>query len=107
MKAVYLLVLLACVLGTLPLEVLLRTRVYRRPRRWLLSLFPVVVVFSAWDVYAISRRHWKYDRHQVTGVRIGNLPLEELLFFIVIPTCAILTFEAVRAVRGWSAGDEQ
>jgi hypothetical protein len=43
----------------------------------------------------------------VSGIRIGNLPLEELLFFVVIPTCAILTFEAVRAVRGWSAEDEK
>ena len=106
MKALYLLVLAGCVLGTLPLELVLRTRVYARPRRWLLSLAPVVVLFSAWDVYAISRRHWSYDRGQMTGVRIGNLPIEELLFFVVIPTCAILTLEAVRAVRGWTVGDE-
>jgi lycopene cyclase domain-containing protein len=100
-------VLVACVVGTLPLEIFLRTRVYRRPRRWLLALLPVVVVFSGWDSYAISRGHWAYDRHQVTGLRIGNLPIEELLFFVVIPTCAILAFEAVRAVRGWKAGDEK
>lgn len=104
---VYLLVLGACVLGTLPLELLLRTRVYRRPRRWLLSMLPVVLFFSVWDVYAISRHHWTYDRRQTSGVRIGNLPLEELVFFVVIPTCAILTFEAVRAVRGWPGGDER
>jgi lycopene cyclase domain-containing protein len=106
-RAVYLLVLAACLLGTLPLEIFLRTRVYRRPRRWFLSLAPVVAVFSAWDVYAISRRQWAYDKHQVSGIRIGNLPVEELLFFVVIPTCAILTFEAVRAVRGWSTEDEK
>ena len=103
---VYLFLLGACVLGTLPLELLLRTRVYGRPRRWLLSLVPVVALFSLWDVYAISRHHWAYDRRQTSGVRIGDLPLEELLFFVVVPTCAILTFEAVRAVRGWRAGDE-
>jgi lycopene cyclase domain-containing protein len=105
-RAFYLLVLLACFLGTLPLELLLRTRVYHRPRRLVLTLIPVVVLFSAWDVYAIASRHWAYDPRQLSGVRIGNLPLEELLFFLVIPTCAILTFEAVRAVRGWPAGDE-
>ncbi len=36
MKATYLLVMAACILGTLPLEVVLRTDVYRRTRRWLL-----------------------------------------------------------------------
>lgn len=106
MKASYLLVLAACFLATLPLEFRWRARVYRRPRRWLLSLLPVVVVFVAWDVWAIDRDHWEYDHRQTTGVRLGNLPLEELLFFVVIPTCALLTFEAVRRVTGWRAGDE-
>ena len=35
----------------------------------------------------------------------GRLPLEELLFFLVVPVCAILGFEAVRAVaRAGRAG---
>jgi len=106
-RATYLLLMAACVLATLPLELVLRTRVYRRPRRLLLSLAPVLVVFAAWDVWAIDRGHWRYDPRQTTGVALpGHLPLEEALFFVVIPTCAILGFEAVRAVRGWRAGDE-
>lgn len=107
MKAVYLLVLGGCLVGTLPLELFLATRVYGRPRRLVLSLLPVLVPFLCWDVYAIARHHWRYDPHQIVGVRLpGHLPLEELLFFLVVPICAILAFEAVRAVRGWSAGDE-
>ena len=106
MRAAYLLLLLACFAGTLPLEVHWRARVYRRPRRWLLSLLPVFAVFVAWDVWAIARGHWTYDPEQVSGVTFaGDLPLEEVLFFVVIPTCALLTFEAVRRVTGWHAGD--
>jgi hypothetical protein len=36
----------------------------------------------------------------------GGLPLDEVLFFIVVPVCAILGFEAVRAVLRLPAGDE-
>jgi hypothetical protein len=36
----------------------------------------------------------------------GRLPIEELLFFIVVPICSVLTLEAVRAVRGWPVDDE-
>ena len=36
----------------------------------------------------------------------GRLPLDEVLFFLVTPTCAILAFEAVRAVKRWPVGDE-
>ncbi len=102
----YVVVLALCLVGTAPLEVVLRTRVYARWRRLLLTLLPVVAVFVVWDVLAIRAGHWDYDPEQVTGVALGGLPLEELLFFLVIPVCAILTLEAVRAVRGWTVGDE-
>ncbi|MET0740011.1 MAG: lycopene cyclase domain-containing protein [Candidatus Nanopelagicales bacterium] len=104
----YIGVLACCLLGTVWLEVVLRTRVYRRWRRLLLTLLPVVAVFVAWDVYAIAAHHWSFSSDQVTGIRLpGDLPLDELLFFVVIPICAVLAFEAVRAVRGWPAGDER
>ncbi|HSP39289.1 MAG TPA: lycopene cyclase domain-containing protein [Frankiaceae bacterium] len=104
---IYVAVLVFCLIGTAPLELMLRTRVYRRPLRLVLTLLPVVVVFVAWDVYAIARHHWTYDGRQTTGVVLpGRLPLDELLFFLVIPICAVLTLEAVRAVKGWTVGDE-
>ena len=106
MRLAYLLVLAGCLIGTLPLELVLHTRVYARWRRLVLTLLPVLAVFLVWDVLAIRAGHWDYDPAQVTGVELGGLPLEELLFFVVIPICAVLTLEAVRAVRGWRVGDE-
>lgn len=103
----YLLVLLGCLVGTAPLELCLGTRVYARWRRLLLTLLPVLGVFVVWDLLAIRAGHWGYDPAQTTGVSLGRLPLEELLFFVVIPICAVLTLEAVRAVKGWPVGDEQ
>ena len=101
MRFTYLLVLLACLLGTLPLEIFLGVRVYRRWRRLVLTLLPVVVIFAAWDVAAIAAGHWHFDARQTTGVVLpGGLPLDELLFFVVIPICALLTFEAVRRILG-------
>ena len=103
----YLAVLAFCLLGTLPLELWLGVRVYRRPRRLLLTLLPVVAVFMAWDVYAVSAGHWEFDPAQTLGLVLpGDVPVEELLFFLVVPTCAVLAFEAVRRVKGWPAGDE-
>jgi hypothetical protein len=32
--------------------------------------------------------------------------VEEVLFFVVVPTAGLLTLEAVRSATGWSAGDE-
>jgi lycopene cyclase domain-containing protein len=57
------------------------------------------VAFVAWDMAAIAAGHWSYDDSQVVGVWLpGRLPLEELLFFLVVPLCSVLAFEAVRTV---------
>jgi lycopene cyclase domain-containing protein len=103
---IYLAVLAGCLICTAPLEIFLRVRVYTRWKRLLLTLLPIVVVFVAWDLYAISRHHWSYDSRQTTGIVLpGHLPVEELLFFLVIPICAVLTLEAVRTVTGWPTGE--
>ncbi len=75
----YVAMLAFCLLGTLPLEVVLRVGVYRRVRRLALTLLPVVPVFVAWDLYAVARGHWTFDRSQLLGVRLpGGLPVEEV-----------------------------
>jgi lycopene beta-cyclase len=95
----YLLVLGLCVLITLPLEFFLSARVYRRPRLLVRAVVPVILVFAIWDYIGIWRNHWSYEPTKVTGVELpGGMPIEELLFFIVIPICGLLTFEAVSTV---------
>jgi lycopene cyclase domain-containing protein len=105
----YLLILAGCLVGTAPLEVVLHTRVYARWPRLVATLVPVALIFGAWDVAAIHAAWWHYDRRYLVGVTLpGRLPLEELLFFLVIPTCAVLTLEAVRVRRPhWLIGDER
>ena len=108
MHYTYLLILAACIVGALPLEFVLHTRVYARWRRLLVVLVPVGVVFGSWDVLEIRAHAWRYDPAQVVGLTLpGRLPIEELLFFLVNPTCSVLTLEAVRARKPhWLIGDE-
>ena len=94
----YALVLLACLVGTLPLELVLHVGVYRQWRRLLLTLLPVLAVFVTWDVLAIRAGHWSFG--DLLGPRLGDLPVEELAFFVVVPVCSVLALEAVRKVRG-------
>ena len=97
----YLGVLAACLACALWLEPVLRVGVSRRWRRLLPTLAPVVAVFVVWDVVAIVAGQWSYDPGQLVGITLaGRLPLEELLFFVVVPLCAVLGFEAVRKVSG-------
>ena len=103
----YLAVLAGCLLGASWLEVWPGTRVYRRIGRLARAVLPAFVLFSGWDLYAISRHHWSFDPAQTLGLVLpGGLPVEEALFFLVVPTCAVLALEAVRRVTGWSTGED-
>ena len=95
----YLAVLAGCLAGAVWLSPVFRLGVFRRWRLLLASVLPVAIVFILWDVAAIAAGHWSFDPAQTTGILLpGRLPLEELLFFLVVPVCAVLGFEAVRLV---------
>jgi lycopene cyclase domain-containing protein len=105
----YLLLMVGCLLITLPLEVVFGARVYRRAAVLAIAIVPVVIIFSIWDIVGILRDHWTYSPRFTTGVKlIFGMPIEELVFFIVVPVCGLLTYEALglvlRRIRGRSPG---
>ena len=106
-RATYAAVLLFVVVGSGWLEVVVRTRVLRRWRRWLLALAGAGDRVCHLGRAGSGRGQWGFNPDRVSGAYApGGLPVEELLFFIVVPTAALLTLEAVRSMTGWSAGDE-
>lgn len=97
----YLLLMGACLALTLPLEFIYGARVWRRPLRLVQVLAVPVAVFAVWDVLAIRAGVWGFNPRYVTGWELPlGLPVEELVFFLAIPICAILAYEAVRRSLG-------
>ena len=91
----YLIVLGACLLITAPLESF-GGGVYRQPRRVAAAVLPVAAVFLIWDAIAVAARVWSYNPRYILGLMLpGKVPLEEVLFFLVIPVCGLLTYSAV------------
>lgn len=101
--------LLFTVVGSFWLEIALKVRVLARVKRVAMTIGPVAILFIAWDLYAVHVGHWYFDKTQIVGVVFpGGLPLEEVLFFVVVPLAAIMTIEAVRSVKkSWTVGDEK
>lgn len=94
----YLLVLAACLAITAPLE-LFGSGVYRHPRRVLTAVLPVAAVFLIWDEVAAVTNVWTYDSRYISGLTIPvGVPIEEVLFFVVIPLCGLLTYNAVSTI---------
>jgi lycopene cyclase domain-containing protein len=96
----YLSLLVGCLVLTLPLELVIGARAYRRPRALASAVLPVAAVFVVWDALAARASWWSFDARWVLDLpRPLGLPLEEWAFFLVVPICAVLTLEAVRHLR--------
>ena len=97
----YLFVLAACLAITAPLEIL-GAGVYRQAWRTAGAVLPVAAVFVLWDAIAIAAHVWTYNPRYVSGIEVpGVMPIEELLFFVVIPLCGLLTYNAVDTILMW------
>ena len=94
----YLIVLAACLAITLPLEIF-GDGIYRRAWRAVRAILPVAAVFLLWDEVASNAHVWSYNCAYITGASIPfQMPIEEVLFFVVIPLCALLTYNAVSTI---------
>jgi lycopene cyclase domain-containing protein len=100
----YLILMATCLVVTAPLE-LFGARVYRQPARLARAVLPVALIFLIWDALAIAGHVWTYNLRYVTGIQLPwRIPIEELVFFLVVPVCGILTYAGVQAIaRRWPA----
>ena len=63
-------------------------------------LFPAMIIpallYIIWDIYFISKGVWSFNEEYSTGIKLYNLPLEELLFFFIVPYCCVFIYACVR-----------
>ena len=58
---------------------------YKKLGRVLAAYLTAGAAFIAWDVWATAEGHWGFAPEHVMGVRLAGLPVEEVLFFLIIP----------------------
>jgi lycopene cyclase domain-containing protein len=68
----------------------------------------ILVIYLAWDFWAVSKGSWYFDREQTVGLYIfSRLPIEEVLFFIIVPLMVVLTYLALIKLSRPSSKDEK
>lgn len=73
---------------------------YRKPTALILSISLILIIFGGWDIFATWRGHWSFNPEGVLRFRIVNLPVEEVLFFVIIPFCCLFTWETIKYIKG-------
>lgn len=73
-------------------------------QRWK-YIFPAILVmmvpFLIWDEYFTQMGFWSFNEAYISGVRIMHLPLEEILFFIVVPYASIFAYYSITTHFPW------
>ena len=84
MKTAYLQHLLLWMLPVIAVQWAIAGKILgRNIKAILLPTLLLGIYLSAADSYAVSRGIWFFDPNQTLGITIGNLPLEECLFFFL------------------------
>jgi lycopene cyclase domain-containing protein len=62
-------------------------------------VFPAILItttfFCVWDEIFTDLQIWGFNDRYILGIKLGSLPLEEILFFICIPYACIFTYFAL------------
>jgi len=63
-------------------------------------IFPAILItaflFILWDILFTHLGVWSFNRQYLSGIYVFNLPVEEILFFMVVPYAALFTYEVLR-----------
>ncbi len=84
-----------------------RLQIFRRLKQFLFTDALILVVYLLWDGWAVNKGSWFFDPSQILGTKFfGKLPVEEVLFFIIVPLMAVLTYLALSKLTGWTPEKE-
>ncbi|MBI2674542.1 MAG: lycopene cyclase domain-containing protein [Candidatus Yanofskybacteria bacterium] len=94
MAGEYLLILLFLFASAFYVEWKYKIHLYHSFKERLVITLHFFVLGTAWDTFAVWRSHWSFPGEGLIGVKIWLLPLEEYLFFLIMPFFILTVYKA-------------
>ncbi len=105
----YFLILAASLAGPLVLSFDKKVAFYKNWKYLFSAMLLPALFYIGWDAYFTYKGVWSFNQAYVTGIKIINLPVEEVLFFFVVPYCCLFIYECIRCyfpnLKNKNAGD--
>lgn len=92
----YFLILGLSIIGPLALSFDRKVAFFRKWRFLFPAMLLPVVCYLVWDIVFTRAGVWSFNPRFIKGLYLVNLPLEEVLFFLVVPYCCAFIYECIR-----------
>ena len=92
----YFVILAASLVGPLALSFDKKVGFYKNWKHVFLAMVLPALFYIIWDVYFTAIDVWQFNSTYIIGTKFLGLPIEEWLFFIVVPYCCTFIYECVR-----------
>lgn len=93
----YFIILAASLAGPLALSFDKKVAFYKNWKYLFPAMLFPALLYIVWDIYFTAKGIWHFNENYITGIKIYNLPVEEVLFFFVVPYCCLFIYECVKA----------
>ncbi|MDD2995107.1 MAG: lycopene cyclase domain-containing protein [Bacteroidia bacterium] len=69
---------------------------YKKWKYLFVAILVPLVFFVVWDAIFTANGMWSFNENFVLGPHIFGLPIEEWLFFVVVPYCGVFIYEVLK-----------
>jgi lycopene cyclase domain-containing protein len=91
-------VILACsIAGPLALSFDKKVAFYKNWKYVFAAMILPAIFYIVWDIFFTKLQVWQFNEKYIVGPQWFGLPIEEWLFFILIPYCCTFVYACVRA----------
>lgn len=91
----YFIILAAAFTGPLLLSFDKKVAFYRKWKYVFPAMIFPAILYITWDIFFTAKGVWSFNANYITGIKWNDLPIEEILFFFIVPYCCVFIYECI------------
>lgn len=73
---------------------------YKKWKSVFLAILITAIPFLIWDYFKTDAGVWSFSEEHTLGIKLLNLPIEEVLFFVIVPYCVLFIYACIKSYFG-------
>ncbi len=78
------------------LEYIFNEHLFKHRRARIMWALVFLFIGTVWDQYGISQHHWDFPGKSILGIKVGIIPIEEFLWYLIVPYFCLTVYKTVQ-----------